>query len=71
MSETKKSWFPTRKWWVQFVVSLGTVATMLWTGDGINTDDEKKAVIGLGVALAGTYLMPNDNTPGGIPRRKA
>lgn len=52
-------WIPTNKWFVQLASSLATVATLLWTGDGINTDDEKKAVIGLVTALILTYLTPN------------
>lgn len=54
-----KKWFPSRKWWVLFVTTCGTVATMLWTGDGINSNDEKTTVIGLLVGLGLTYLVPN------------
>lgn len=59
----KTNWKPSRKWWTQFVASAGTLAGMVWTGDGVNTDDEKLAVIGILVALVGTYWVPNgDNS---------
>ena len=57
-----EKWLPSRKWWTQFVTSAATVITMAVTGDGINTDDETKAVIGIVVALALTYIVPNADT---------
>lgn len=63
-----KRWLPTRKWWAQFVGSTATVVTMAWTGDGINTDDERKAVIGVCATLVLTYIVANEKTPGGVAR---
>jgi hypothetical protein len=62
-----KSALPTWKWWTQLVGSIGTILTMALTGDGVNTDDEKRAVIGICVTLALTYIAKNEDTPGGIP----
>lgn len=56
---TPNPWIPSRKWLGQLVTSAGTVAGMAWTGDGINTDNEKLAVIGITVGLVTTYLIPN------------
>jgi hypothetical protein len=69
----QKSWLPTRKWLTQLVFSAGTAATMAWTGDGINTDSEKTALIGLGVTLVATYITPNkdDGAVGGVPVKGA
>ena len=57
--DNKTDWTPSRKWFAQLAASAGTVVTMAWTGDGINTDDEKKAIVGIVVALVLTYLIPN------------
>lgn len=69
MEEAQKSrgWMPTRKWWFSFVTGAGTVLTMALTGDGINTDAEITGVIGIGVALVGSYIIPNSDAPGGVP----
>lgn len=55
-----KKWFPTRKWWTLLVTTAATIAQMLWTGDGINTDVERITLIGLLAGLLLTYLVPND-----------
>jgi hypothetical protein len=68
MAETDKAkrqrrmnrWFPTNKWWGQFIVSDATIAGMLWTGNGVDTDAEKLALIGIVANLATTYLIPNN-----------
>lgn len=62
-----RKWMPTRKWWAATITGAGTVAVMLWTGDGINTDEEKILVIGLAIQRLVSYVTPNDDTIGGVP----
>jgi hypothetical protein len=64
---SRKSWLPTRKWWAAQVVALAAVATS-WVESGWD-DTESKLVIAWAVQAAATYLLPNDDTPGGVPRR--
>jgi hypothetical protein len=64
----KKSWLPTRKWWAATVVALGAIAT-LWVTTGAFDRDVAIAVIGAVVQAATTYLVPNQDTPGGVPLR--
>jgi hypothetical protein len=64
----KKSWLPTRKWWAATVVALGAIAT-LWVTKGAFDRDVAIAVIGAFVQAATTYIVPNQDTPGGVPTR--
>lgn len=50
---------PTYKWWAATVTGLGTIAGAAWTGDGINTDDEKLLVIGILVQRIVAYVAGN------------
>lgn len=59
MSKYSK-WLPTRKWWFATTVAVGTILGLVLTGDGINSDDETIAVIGLVVQRVGSYIIPND-----------
>jgi hypothetical protein len=54
-----RSLLPTWKWWTGTVTAAGTIATAAFTGDGINTDNEKILVIGLITQRLITYLTPN------------
>ena len=56
---TDPRWWPTNKWWVATVTAAGTVWLMLWTGDGINTDDEKTIIVGLVVQRIASYITRN------------
>jgi hypothetical protein len=62
----QKSWLPTRKWWAATVVALGAIAT-LWVTKGAFDRDVAIAVIGAAVQAATTYIVPNQDTPGGVP----
>lgn len=63
----KKSWMPTRKWWVTTVTAVGTIVVAALTGDGINTDAETILVVGIVVQRVVGYIIPNEDTPGGVP----
>lgn len=60
------SWLPTRKWWAALVTALGALATMVVTTGGWD-QEETVAAIGIVVARAVAYLVPNQATPGGVP----
>jgi len=64
----KKSWLPTRKWWAATVVALGAIATM-WVTKGAFDRDVAIAAIAAVVQAATTYIVPNQDTPGGVPLR--
>lgn len=42
-----KKWLPTNKWWLATIAAAATLVGMLWTGDGINTDEERLVLVGL------------------------
>jgi len=64
----KKSWLPTRKWWAATVIALGAIAT-LWVTKGAFDRDVAIALIAAVVQAATSYLVPNQDTPGGVPTR--
>ncbi len=64
----EKSWRPTTKWWVAQIAGLGALATMHLTTGGWDTE-ESVFVVGLLVQALTTYLVPNADTPGGVPLR--
>jgi hypothetical protein len=60
---------PTRKWWAAQVVALGALLT-LWVTTGHWAKDETIALIGFVVQAIATYLVPNLDTPGGVPQKQ-
>jgi hypothetical protein len=64
----KKSWLPTRKWWAATVIALGAIAT-LWVTKGAFDRDVAIAAIAAVVQAVTSYLVPNQDTPGGVPTR--
>lgn len=64
----RKSKLPTRKWWVAQVVALAGIATS-WVDSGWD-DLETKLVIGWAVQAFATWMIPNENTPGGVPLKE-
>jgi hypothetical protein len=53
------TWLPTRKWWAATATAAGTVAVAAFTGNGIDTDQEKILVIGIVVQRVVAYFTPN------------
>jgi hypothetical protein len=66
---TKKSPWPTRKWWAMFITALAAFLTN-WIQAGDFSKEILIALIGLVAQSLVTYLVPNSNTPGGVPIRK-
>ena len=67
-SSSRKSYWPTRKWWAATVIAIGAIAT-LWVTKGEFDKDVMLATIGVIVQAITTYLVPNQDTPGGVPTR--
>lgn len=62
----EKSSLPTRKWAVAQITALAAIATMYLT-TGSWDIEESVALVGLLVQAATTWLVPNEDTPGGVP----
>lgn len=65
-SDRRRGWVPTRKWIVGQITALGAVLTMVVTTGGWS-QEATIALVGLLVAAATSYLVPNLGTPGGVP----
>jgi len=61
------SWKPTRKWIAARVVAVAGIATMYVVTNGWD-DEETLAAITLASEAALSFLVPNELTPGGVPR---
>ena len=57
---TTTTWWPTNKWFVATTTAAGTVALMIWTGDGINTDPERVILVTLLVQRVVAYWARNE-----------
>jgi hypothetical protein len=66
-SATGSARWPTRKWWAATIVALGgflgTLAMHSWNW----TPEFAGAVITIATQRLVAYLVPNDDTPGGVP----
>ena len=68
--EAQKSAWPTRKWWAGLITAVAALAVNL-----IETGQFSKeiaiALVGLVAQALVVYIVPNDNTPGGVPLRSS
>jgi hypothetical protein len=66
---TEKSWMPTRKWWAALVTALAA-----WIVNWINEGELSKAIlialVGVVAQAAVAYIVPNADTPGGVPTKQ-
>ena len=67
--EGVKSWRPTKKWWAALVTVAGSWVANLITAGGF-TKTIAIALVGIVSQMIVAYLVPNDNTLGGVPLRK-
>lgn len=67
---TEPSNAPTRKWWATQVTALAALAVMYFTTGGWDVE-ESVAAVGLVSQAAIGYLVPNDQTAGGVPPKSA
>ena len=69
-SKATKSWQrPTNKWWAGLITVAGSWVVNLITA-GAFTKTIAIALVGIVTQMTVAYLVPNDNTPGGVPMRK-
>jgi hypothetical protein len=69
-SKAVRSWpRPTNKWWAALVTVAGSWVVNLITA-GAFTKTIAIALVGIVSQMTVAYLVPNDNTPGGVPIRK-
>jgi hypothetical protein len=65
-----KSWQrPTNKWWAALVTVAGSWVANLITA-GAFTKVIAIALVGIVCQMTVAYLVPNSDTPGGVPIRK-
>ena len=64
-----KSNLPTRKWWAMFITSVAAFLVN-WVNAGTFGKELTIALIGLVAQALVTYLIPNSDTPGGVPLKK-
>jgi len=69
MARTEKSFMPTRKWFANAVpVVAGWLVALIQNEWVVNTELQISAV-GIVAGLLTSYLVSNENSPGGVPRR--
>lgn len=68
--ETTKSLLPTRKWWANQAVAIGGWLVALINANWHLTPALEITAVGIAVAALTAYLLPNENTPGGVARRR-
>jgi len=69
MTGTEKSHAPTRKWWAQQVALVaGWLVSLIQAGWEV-TPSIQIAAVGIVAAAIVSYLVPNESTPGGVPRK--
>lgn len=66
----EKSLLPTRKWWAAFVTSVAGFV-VLWITAGEFSKEVTVALVWMLVQAITTWLVPNQDTPGGVPVKKA
>ncbi|GAA1016256.1 hypothetical protein Aple_020870 [Acrocarpospora pleiomorpha] len=66
---TQKTWRPTNKWWAMLVTASGAVAVN-WINAGEFDKQIAIALVGVVVQAVATYLLPNQDTPGGVPVKR-
>lgn len=68
MAETKKSWLPTNKWFATQVTAVSAwLVALINNGWDLTASLQIMAVGIVAQAIIG-YLVPNESTPGGVPR---
>lgn len=63
------SWWPTRKWTAATVIAVGGILATLATTGWDFTPEMNGTLITILTQRVVAYLVPNDDSPGGVPRR--
>jgi hypothetical protein len=69
MMDSIKSWAPTRKFVAALLTGLLTIAGHAIASGAWDTT-EWGELVALGTALTAAYVVPNENTPSGVPLKK-
>jgi hypothetical protein len=69
VTETKKSWLPTRKWFANQTIAVGGWLVALIGANWEVTQALQITAVGIVVAAATSYWLPNESTPGGVARK--
>lgn len=69
MTETEKSLVPTRKWIANAISVLAGWLIALVSNDWVVSDELAISGIGILAGLLSSWLLANENTPGGVPRK--
>ena len=70
LASAESSWLPTRKWLAAIVTALGAWA-VLWIQAGAFSTEVQIALAGLITQAIIAYLVPNQDSPGGLPLRRS
>jgi hypothetical protein len=65
-----KSLWPTRKWFVAQATAGGSLVIALIEAEWDFTNPLQIVAVGLVVEAFSTWLIPNANTPGGVPLKQ-
>jgi hypothetical protein len=69
-SALQRSAWPTRKWWAGLITAVAALAVNLIETGHFNKEIAI-ALVGLVAQALVVYIVPNDNTPGGVPLRSS
>ena len=64
--DRRKSAWPTRKWWAGLITAVAALTVNL-IETGAFSKEIAIALVGLVAQALVVYIVPNDNTPGGVP----
>ena len=64
---TTAPWWPTRKWWAATILAVGGLLTTMGSEGWRWSNTASVALIALVTQRAVAYLVPNQDTPGGVP----
>ena len=64
-----KTLWPTRKWWAATITAVGGILVTLATTGWDFTPELNGALITLATQRVVAYVTPNEDTPGGVPRK--
>jgi hypothetical protein len=67
--QTGKSFWPTRKWWAATVTAIFGLATMYLSTKEFSLEFQIALLGAIGQAIV-TYILPNADTPGGVPLKR-
>jgi hypothetical protein len=68
-STSSRAFWPTRKWWAALITALAAFL-INWIQAGQFSREIAIALVGVLAQAAVAYVVPNQDTPGGVPGKK-